>query len=162
MKKKVPVVRITTPDVAGELAGLPLEATVAMARPVAPVRWRPNRRHRQRVRLVSHIVPGVGEIDLDGDAVPNLWADASGSVAHIYYLVVLGGKNSDGIDAGHSDALHHILFGGGSQDRVCGSMGEDHLNRGAGDDFVDGLDADDGLEGREGDDWLPVGKGDDI
>ena len=29
--KKVPVVRITTPDAAGELAGLPLAATVAMA-----------------------------------------------------------------------------------------------------------------------------------
>lgn len=31
MTKKVPVVKITTPDAAGELAGLPLEATVAMA-----------------------------------------------------------------------------------------------------------------------------------
>jgi hypothetical protein len=28
--KKVPVVKITTPDAAGELAGLPLAATVAM------------------------------------------------------------------------------------------------------------------------------------
>ena len=31
MSKKVPVVKITTPDAAGEVAGLPLEATVAMA-----------------------------------------------------------------------------------------------------------------------------------
>jgi putative transposase len=31
VKKKVPVVRIATPDAAGELAGVPLEATVAMA-----------------------------------------------------------------------------------------------------------------------------------
>ena len=31
MSKKVPVVKITTPDAAGELAGVPLEATVAMA-----------------------------------------------------------------------------------------------------------------------------------
>ncbi len=31
MSKKVPVVKITTPDTAGELAGLPLNATVAMA-----------------------------------------------------------------------------------------------------------------------------------
>ena len=31
MKKKVPVVQVTTPEGAGELAGLPLEATVAMA-----------------------------------------------------------------------------------------------------------------------------------
>lgn len=31
MKKKVPVVQVATPAVAGELAGLPLEATVAMA-----------------------------------------------------------------------------------------------------------------------------------
>src|SRR5215211_6619519 len=29
--KKVPVVKITSPDAVGELAGLPLEATVAMA-----------------------------------------------------------------------------------------------------------------------------------
>jgi len=31
VSKKVPVVKITTPDAAGEVAGLPLEATVAMA-----------------------------------------------------------------------------------------------------------------------------------
>ena len=31
MKKKVPVVKITTPQEAVDLAGLPLEATVAMA-----------------------------------------------------------------------------------------------------------------------------------
>jgi len=31
VSKKVPVVKITTPDAAGELAGLPLQATVAMA-----------------------------------------------------------------------------------------------------------------------------------
>ena len=31
MSKKVPVVKITTPDQATELAGLPLSATVAMA-----------------------------------------------------------------------------------------------------------------------------------
>ena len=36
--KKVPVVKITTPDVAAELAGLPLEATVAMADVAAAMR----------------------------------------------------------------------------------------------------------------------------
>ena len=36
--KKVPVVKITTPDAAGELAGLPLEATVAMADVAAAMR----------------------------------------------------------------------------------------------------------------------------
>ena len=38
MSKKVPVVKITTPDAAGELAGLPLEATVAMADVAAAMR----------------------------------------------------------------------------------------------------------------------------
>lgn len=38
MKKKVPVVKITTPDAAGDLAGLPLEATVAMADVAAAMR----------------------------------------------------------------------------------------------------------------------------
>ena len=38
MKKKVPVVQVTTPEVAGELAGLPLEATVAMADVAAAMR----------------------------------------------------------------------------------------------------------------------------
>lgn len=38
MKKKVPVVKITTPDAAGCLAGLPLEATVAMADVAAAMR----------------------------------------------------------------------------------------------------------------------------
>ncbi len=36
--KKVPVVKITTPDAAAELAGLPLEATVAMADVAASMR----------------------------------------------------------------------------------------------------------------------------
>ena len=36
--KKVPVVKITTPDAAAELAGLPLEATVAMADVAAAMR----------------------------------------------------------------------------------------------------------------------------
>jgi hypothetical protein len=36
--KKVPVVKITTPDAAVELAGLPLEATVAMADVAAVMR----------------------------------------------------------------------------------------------------------------------------
>ena len=36
--KKVPVVRITTPDAAVELAGLPLEATVAMSDVAAAMR----------------------------------------------------------------------------------------------------------------------------
>jgi len=36
--KKVPVVKITTPDAVGELAGLPLEATVAMADVAAAMR----------------------------------------------------------------------------------------------------------------------------
>jgi transposase-like protein len=36
--KKVPVVKVTTPDVAAELAGLPLEATVAMADVAAAMR----------------------------------------------------------------------------------------------------------------------------
>ena len=36
--KKVPVVRITTPDAATELAGLPLNATVAMADVAAAMR----------------------------------------------------------------------------------------------------------------------------
>jgi putative transposase len=38
VSKKVPVVKITTPDAAGELAGLPLEATVAMADVAAAMR----------------------------------------------------------------------------------------------------------------------------
>jgi putative transposase len=38
VSKKVPVVRITTPDAAGELAGLPLEATVAMVDVAAAMR----------------------------------------------------------------------------------------------------------------------------
>jgi ribosomal protein L7Ae-like RNA K-turn-binding protein len=38
VKKKVPVVRVTTPEVAGELAGLPFEATVAMADVAAAMR----------------------------------------------------------------------------------------------------------------------------
>ena len=38
MKKKVPVVQVTTPEAAGELAGLPLEATVAMADVAAAMR----------------------------------------------------------------------------------------------------------------------------
>ena len=38
MKKKVPVVQVTTPEAAGELAGLPLEATVAMADVAAALR----------------------------------------------------------------------------------------------------------------------------
>ena len=38
MKKKVPVVRITTPHAAAELAGLPLEATVAMGDVAAAMR----------------------------------------------------------------------------------------------------------------------------
>ena len=36
--KKVPVVTVTTPDAAAELAGLPLEATVAMADVAAAMR----------------------------------------------------------------------------------------------------------------------------
>lgn len=36
--KKVPVVKITTPQAAGDLAGLPLEATVTMADVVAAMR----------------------------------------------------------------------------------------------------------------------------
>ncbi len=36
--KKVPVVKITTPDAAGELAGLPLAAAVAMADVAAAMR----------------------------------------------------------------------------------------------------------------------------
>jgi ribosomal protein L7Ae-like RNA K-turn-binding protein len=36
--KEVPVVKITTPDAAGELAGLPLAATVAMADVAAAMR----------------------------------------------------------------------------------------------------------------------------
>ena len=38
MKKKVPVVKLTTPDEAAELAGLPVEATVAMAEVAAAMR----------------------------------------------------------------------------------------------------------------------------
>ena len=38
MKKKVLVVQVTTPEAAGELAGLPLEATVAMADVAAAMR----------------------------------------------------------------------------------------------------------------------------
>ena len=38
MKKKVPVVQVTTQEAAGELAGLPLEATVAMADVAAAMR----------------------------------------------------------------------------------------------------------------------------
>ena len=38
MSKKVPVVKITTPDAAGELAGVPLEATVAMTDVAAAMR----------------------------------------------------------------------------------------------------------------------------
>jgi putative transposase len=38
VSKKVPVVKITTPDAAGELAGLPLSATVAMADVAAAMR----------------------------------------------------------------------------------------------------------------------------
>ena len=38
MSKKVPVVKITTPDAASELAGVPLEATVAMADVAAAMR----------------------------------------------------------------------------------------------------------------------------
>jgi putative transposase len=38
VSKKVPVVKITTPDAAGELAGVPLEATVAMADVAAAMR----------------------------------------------------------------------------------------------------------------------------
>lgn len=38
MKKKVPVVAVTTPEAVGELAGLPLEATVAMADVAAAMR----------------------------------------------------------------------------------------------------------------------------
>ncbi len=38
MKKKVPVVKLTTPDEAAELAGLPVEATVAMADVAASIR----------------------------------------------------------------------------------------------------------------------------
>ena len=38
MSKKVPVVKITTPDAAGELAGLPLQATVAMTDVAAAMR----------------------------------------------------------------------------------------------------------------------------
>ena len=38
MSKKVPVVKITTPDAAGELDGLPLQATVAMADVAAALR----------------------------------------------------------------------------------------------------------------------------
>ena len=38
MSKKVPVVKITTPDAAAELAGLPLEATVAMTDVAASMR----------------------------------------------------------------------------------------------------------------------------
>src|SRR5215217_8099524 len=38
MSKKVPVVKFTTPDAAGELAGLALEATVAMADVAAAMR----------------------------------------------------------------------------------------------------------------------------
>ena len=38
MKKKVPVVKLTTPDEAAELAGLPVEATVAMADVAASMR----------------------------------------------------------------------------------------------------------------------------
>ena len=38
MEKKVPVVQVTTPEAAGELAGLPLEATVAMADVAAAMR----------------------------------------------------------------------------------------------------------------------------
>jgi len=38
VSKKVPVVKITTPDAVGELAGLPLEATVAMADVAAAMR----------------------------------------------------------------------------------------------------------------------------
>ena len=45
--KKVPVVKIATPDAAVELAGLPLAATVAMADVAAAMRegcWRSQRR----------------------------------------------------------------------------------------------------------------------
>jgi hypothetical protein len=45
--KKVPVVKITTPQAAAELAGLPLGATVAMADVAAAMRegyWRSRRR----------------------------------------------------------------------------------------------------------------------
>ena len=38
MSKKVPVVKITTPQAAGELEGLPLQATVAMADVAAAMR----------------------------------------------------------------------------------------------------------------------------
>jgi len=38
VSKKVPVVKITTPDAAGELAGLPLQATVAMTDVAAAMR----------------------------------------------------------------------------------------------------------------------------
>jgi hypothetical protein len=38
VKKKVPVVQVTTPEAAGELAGLGLEATVAMADVAAAMR----------------------------------------------------------------------------------------------------------------------------
>ena len=38
MSKKVPVVKITTPDAAADLAGLPLAASVAMADVAAAMR----------------------------------------------------------------------------------------------------------------------------
>ena len=38
MKKKLPVVDVTTPEAVGELAGLPVEATVAMADVAAAMR----------------------------------------------------------------------------------------------------------------------------